>query len=253
MKLAAASLVGLALFAWPVLGFGVPPAAPAAAVAVGTVAALGLVEFGTRRLDTRLLALLAALAAVDAALRMALVSGIGGFSPIFFLVLCAGFALGPGFGFLCGATSLLVSALATGGLGPWLPYQLFAAGWVGAAAGVAGRLTGRTWALALVGAGAGVAFGALLDVWDWTFFRGSGGLGWAPGLGPAATVERFGAFYLATSLAYDSFRAAGNAILVAALGPPVLAALARVRERFTLEVVSAPQLPVSEPQEAIKC
>lgn len=242
MRLAAASLAGLALFLWPFAGLGFPPATPAIAVALGALAALTLVEFGTRRLDPRLLALLSALAAIDAALRMAVVSGVGGFSPIFFLILCAGYVFGPSFGFICGATALLVSALATGGLGPWIPYQLFAAGWVGAGAGLAGRWAKGTWSLAVVGLLAGFAFGALLDVWDWTYFRGSGDLGWSPGLGTLETLARFGRFYLVTSLAYDCFRAAGNALLILLLGPPVLAALRRLSARFTLEVVPIPQL-----------
>ena len=238
MRVAAASLVGLGLFAWPFLGLGLPPETPALAIALGTLLGLGLVELGARRLDARLLALLAALAALDAALRMALVSGVGGFSPIFFLVLCAGFVFGPSYGFLCGATALLVSALATGGLGPWIPYQVFAVGWVGAGAGLAGRWFKGPLPLAVAGVLAGYAFGALLDVWDWTYFRGSGDLGWAPGLAPGDTLLRFGRFYLVTSAAYDSFRAAGNALMVLLLGPPVLAALRRLRQRFTLEVIA---------------
>jgi energy-coupling factor transport system substrate-specific component len=247
MKLVAASLAGLALFLWPFAGLGLPPATPAVAVAVGTVLALALVEFGTRRLDTRLLALLAALAAIDAALRSALVSGFGGFSPIFFLVLCAGYVFGPSYGFLCGATALLVSAIATGGLGTWIPYQMFATGWVGAAAGLVGGLSKcrSRWPLAVVGVLAGFGFGALLDIWDWTYFRGSPDLGWTPGLAAGETLLRFGRFYLATSLVYDAFRAAGNAVLVLLLGPPILAAMGRLRARFTLEIV--PQIQPSAP------
>jgi energy-coupling factor transport system substrate-specific component len=253
LRLAAASLAGLALFFWPFAGLGLPPATPAVAVTVGTVFGLALVEFGTRRLDTRLLALLAALAAADAALRMALVSGIGGFSPIFLLVLCAGYVFGPSFGFLCGATALLVSALATGGLGPWIPYQVFAVGWVGAGAGLAGLRFRGTWPLAVVGLAGGFAFGALLDVWDWTFFQGSGGLGWSPGLPAGETLLRFGRFYLLTSLAYDSFRGVGNLLLVVLLAAPVLAALRRLRSRFSLTIVPVTQMPALERQESLKC
>jgi len=242
MSLAIASAIGLVLFLWPFLGLQLPPEAPAIVVATGTVLALGLVELGARRLDSRRLALLAALAAIDSALRLALVTGIGGFSPVFFLILCAGWVFGPSFGFLTGGTALLVSALATGGVGPWLPYQVFAAGWVGVAAGLAARGGGGLWLLAAIGVVTGFAFGALMDVWDWTYFRGSPGLGWTPGLAPLETLARFGRFYLVSSLAYDSFRAAGNAVLVVILGPPVLAALSRLRSRLLLEVI--PQPPV---------
>ena len=72
----------------------------------------------------------------------------------------------------------------------------------------------------------GFAYGALLDVWDWTtFYRGAPGFGWQPGLSLGAALARFGRFYVTTSLVYDSFRAVGNAIAVIVLGAPVLAGL----------------------------
>jgi len=243
MRIVVASVAGLALFLWPFAGGGLPADAPAFAVALGALGALLLIELGARRLDARSLALLAAIAAIDAGLRLALVSGIGGFSPVFFLILCAGYTFGPAFGFEAGALSLLVSAVATGGVGPWLPYQLFAAGWVGVIAGLtAGRRRGAPGrrdlvVLALIGVATGFAYGALMDVWDWTFFAGSPDLGWLPGAPLAETLARFTRFYLVTSLAYDSLRAIGNAALVLALGAPILAALARLRGRLRFEIL----------------
>ena len=143
MSIAVVSLAGIVLFVWPFLGLGLPPEVPALAVTLGAVASLGLMEAGARRLDSGRLALLAALAAIDAALRLALVNGVGGFSPIFLLVICAGYEFGASYGFLVGAFSLLVSALVTGGIGPWLPYETFAVGWVGASSGLAGSVVRR--------------------------------------------------------------------------------------------------------------
>ncbi|HEY8675965.1 MAG TPA: ECF transporter S component [Candidatus Dormibacteraeota bacterium] len=249
MRLAAITAVGAALFVWPFIGPGEPGTAAAAAVSIGCVVVLLAIETMSRRLDTRGLALIAAIAAVDSALRLALVSGIGGFSPMFVLILCAGYAMGAEFGFLCGATALLVSALVTAGVGPWLPYEMIAAGWVGAAAGLAGASRrGRTpqrrdvVALAIVGIVTGFAYGAVMDVWDWTFFRGAADFGFVPGLHAVDTALRFGRFYLATSLVYDSFRAAGNAVLVALLAAPVLGALVRLRRRHTVVIEDAPAL-----------
>ncbi len=241
------SLAGLVLFFWPFIGSGLPANTPAWTLTVGCVAALFLVEAGTRQLDSRGVALLAAIAAIDTALRLAVIEGIGGFSPIYFLVLCAGYVFGTSFGFLAGALSILVSATAGGGVGPWVPYQVFAVGWVGLAAGLAGRGRGALpgWRdiviLAAVGAASGWLVGALLDIQDWVpVYRGNPTLGWQPGIDPLTALVHFGRFYLLTSLAYDTFRAAGNVVMVVAFGVPVIAALARLRARFTFQVVAMP-------------
>src|SRR5712691_8677346 len=55
------SLAGLILFGWPFIGAGLPANTPAWALAVGCVAGLLLVEAGTRELDSRAVALLAAI------------------------------------------------------------------------------------------------------------------------------------------------------------------------------------------------
>jgi energy-coupling factor transport system substrate-specific component len=237
MTLVIASVVGAGLFFWPFFASSLPPDTAALAVTIGTVAALGLMEVGARRLDSGRLALLAALAAVDAAFRLALVNGIGGFSPIFFLVLAAGYEFGASYGFLVGSYSLIVSAIVTGGVGPWLPYETFAVGWVGASAGLAGSTVRRFHAArprpfrtstasdavttsgssdsrapwwpspidiaALVGVAifTGFAYGALTDLWGWVaFYRGAGDIGWLPGLPVLETLERFGRYYAVTSL-----------------------------------------------------
>lgn len=240
------SLVGVLLFLWPFFGSGLPANTPAWTLTLACIAGLFLVEAGTRQLDSRAVALLAAIAAIDTALRLAVIEGIGGFSPIFFLILCSGYVFGPSFGFLAGAVSMLVSALAGGGVGPWVPYQIFAVGWVGVAAGLAGysrRKAGTPgWRdvllLAGVGAVMGYVVGALLDITDWVpVYRGNPTLGWLPGMSPGTSLAHFGRFYLLTSVAYDSFRAVGNVVMVLALGLPVLGALHRLRARLTFEVI----------------
>src|SRR2546430_13807101 len=75
------SLAGLALFAWPFAGSGLPDNTPAWALMIACLAALFAVEAGTRQLDSRAIALLAAIAAIDAALRLAVIVGIGGGHP----------------------------------------------------------------------------------------------------------------------------------------------------------------------------
>jgi energy-coupling factor transport system substrate-specific component len=239
------SLVGVFLFLWPFLGSGLPANTPAWTLTLACVGGLFLVEAGTRQLDSRAVALLAAIAAIDTALRLAVIEGIGGFSPIFFLVLCAGYVFGTSFGFLAGALSMLVSALAGGGVGPWVPYQIFAVGWVGVAAGLAGHWRVRSgmpgWhdvlVLAGVGAVMGYIVGALLDITDWVpVYRGNPSLGWLPGMAPVTSLVHFARFYVLTSLAYDTFRACGNVLMVLAFGAPVMAALGRLRARLTFEI-----------------
>jgi energy-coupling factor transport system substrate-specific component len=244
LRVGLVSLIGLALFAWPFLGSGLTASTPAWTLMLACVAGLLLVETGTRQLDSRAIALLAAIAAIDSALRLAVIVGIGGFNPIYFLVLCAGFVFGSSFGFMAGALSILVSALISGGVGPWVPYQVFALGWVGVAAGFAGHWKSPSGnlrdvlLLAAVGGVMGYVFGALMDVTDWVpVFRGNPTLGWLPGMTPATALLHFARFYALTSFAYDSFRAAGNVVMVLALGAPVLAALNRFRSRLTFEVV----------------
>jgi energy-coupling factor transport system substrate-specific component len=257
-SLLGASLVGALLFLLPYLGIEPPGGAIPASAALGTIVAFGAIELGTRRLDAKGIALLAVLAALAAGMRLALVTGIAGFSPFFLLVLCAGYAFGPSYGFLTGTVAMLVSAIVTGGLGPWLPYQMFASGWVGMGAGLVGELLnsrGRDLLgghlarrptrrdvvmLAGYGLAAGFAYGAVMDLWDWAFFQGAPELGFVAGLGFGGTLARFGQFYLLTSAGYDAFRAVGNVLLVLALGPAVLAALARLRARATFRFVSTP-------------
>jgi energy-coupling factor transport system substrate-specific component len=248
------SAAGLVIFALPFTGLQAGGYLPLLGVATASVLVLAVVETATRRLDSRRLALLAALAAIDAGLRLSLVSGIAGFSPVFFLILCAGYVFGASFGFLVGATSLLASAVATGGLGPWLPYEMFAAGWVGAIAGLTRprgpRLPGWRDLLVLsaVGIVVGFGYGAATDIWDWaTFWRGVPDLGWTPGIAPTAAAGRFLHFYSVTSLTWDAFRAAGNVAMVVLLGLPLLTALTRFRERFTVTIEDPEPTPAPAP------
>lgn len=255
--IAIVSIAGLALFLWPFVGLGLTPEAPALAVTLASVFSLAIMELGARRLDSGRLALLASLAAIDAALRLALVNGVAGFSPIFLLVLAAGYEFGPSYGFLVGSFSLLVSGVVTGGVGPWLPYETFAVGWVGLSAGVAGSVVRRlrparaTWlpsrldigVLMAVAVVTGFAYGALTDIYGWVAFaNGVQNVGWIPGLSPLDTLAQFGRYYLLTSVAWDSFRAFGDAIAVLALGAPVLMALGRLRARLGYEIVASAEV-----------
>jgi energy-coupling factor transport system substrate-specific component len=165
----------------------------------------------------------------------------GGGSGLFFLVVLAGAAFGPRFGLLLGLTSFAVSAILSGGIGPWLPFQMLALAWMGAGAGFLGRLTRRLppWpevgVLAAYGWLWGFVFGAIMNLWFWPFQRG-GALDWEPGLSLAESLERYWSFYVATSLAWDAAGALANAVIIVAVGRPLLATLRRYGDR--LEPVS---------------
>ena len=94
------------------------------------VLAVVLADMADGGLDSKALALLGVLSALGAALRP-LGAGTAGVELVFFLLVIGGRALGPGFGFALGCTTLFASALITGGVGPWLPYQMFGCAWVG--------------------------------------------------------------------------------------------------------------------------
>lgn len=194
---------------------------------------------GGERGASKFIALLGVLVAIDATLR--LVPTVLGASPIFLLIILAGYSFGARFGFLMGSLTLFVSAIITGGLGPWLPYQMLGAGWVGMTAGwlPRGREAGdrrEITTLAVFGLAWGFLYGAILNLMQWPYaapgLQTEAGLYWAPGMSAAETLAAYGRFYLSTSLVYDAFRAGANLILVLALARPVLRLFARYRMRF---------------------
>lgn len=194
----------------------------------------------TRKMNSKMVAALGILTAINAILR--LIPGPGGFSAMFFLPILCGYVYGADFGFLLGALSLLVSAIVTSGIGPWLPYQMFAAGWMGMASGWVpdlrrlGRL--EVLALALWGGLAGLLFGAIMNLWFWPYLidtssdAGRAGMYWRPGLVAWDAVGRYALFYLTTSLAWDMGRAGGNFLLLLLFGGPILRLLRRFEKRF---------------------
>lgn len=193
-------------------------------------------DLETRRLNPKIIAVLGVLTAVNAALR--LIPGPLGFSAMFALPILAGYAYGPEFGFLLGSLSLFVSGVITGGLGPWLPFQMFAAGWTGLSAGWLPdlRRLGRfeTLTLAAFGFVWGILFGVVMNLWFWPYITpgGQAGIAWEPGLGFREAVKRYATFYVLTSFWWDLGRAGGNVVVLALFGAPLLRLLRRFGRRF---------------------
>ena len=202
-------------------------------------------------MDAKAVALLGVLAAVGAALRP-LSGGATGAELIFFLLILGGRVLGPAFGFVLGATTLFASALLTAGVGPWLPFQMLGAAWVGMFAGLLPPARGRAELLLLAAYGmvSGLAYGVLLNMSFWPFatYLGSS-LSYVPGDSLADNLGRFLAFDLATSLGWDLVRGVANVLLVLLLGRPVLLALRRAARRaaFDAPVTFEPDAVAAQP------
>lgn len=196
-----------------------------------------LAELADGSLDAKSVALLGVLAASGAVLRLPS-GGVAGFEPVFFLLIPAGRVFGRGFGFVLGALTLFVSALITGGVGPWLPFQMFGAAWIGFFAGCLPPARGRIEIalLATYGAVAALAYGLVMNLWFWPFVSsGDTTVSYVAGDSVAENLRRFWGFHVTTSFGFDIPRAAFTALFLVVAGRPVLGALRRVARRAAFE------------------
>ncbi|MEU3945187.1 ECF transporter S component [Streptomyces sp. NPDC029526] len=247
VALALVSAVGVAGFGWPFLA---PPTSTLNAhaqdapwlfagllVLLVAVVAATISESG---LGPKAVAMLGVLAATGAALRP-FGAGTAGLEPMFFLMVLSGRVLGPGFGFVLGAITMFASALLTGGVGPWLPFQMLAMGWFTMAAGFLpgpDRLRGRTEVvmLAVYGFLAAFVYGTVMNMSGWPFMSAlASNIAFDPDASVPANLARFLAYCLATSLGWDLGRALLTLVLTLTLGPPVLRALRRATRRASFE------------------
>ena len=243
--LSLATLAGLMMFVWPLLLVPDPAANEVAPpflflALLPVVVVVVLVELTEGGLDAKTLAMLGVLTAINAALRT-LGAGLAGVELVFFLLVLAGRVFGAGFGFVLGCTSLFASALLTSGVGPWLPYQMMCAAWIGLGAGLLPRrVGGRAEIAVLVGYGVVCAyvFGLLMNLSSWPYVLGielpghSGSLSFVPGDPLLENLHRFGIYTLLTSTGgWDTGRAITNTLAIVTLGPAVLATLRRAARR----------------------
>ena len=237
------TVVGAAAFLYPfwIPGHALPSEAhagdaPLWAAVIGALV-VGAVTLEVRRgtMNGANVAILGVLSATAGLLR--LIELPGNTAGIFFLVVLAGAAFGPRFGLLLGICAMAVSAVITGGIGPWLPFQMLALGWMGGGAGLVGRFTARlrprveVFVLAVYGWVWGFVYGAIMNLWFWPFSRG-GALDWDPSLGLADTLHRYWSFYVATSLGWDAAAAVTNALLILVTGLAVMRTLRRFAHRL---------------------
>ncbi|MBC9821054.1 ECF transporter S component [Terrabacter sp. MAHUQ-38] len=245
-------LVGLVAFTWPFFVTGDfardhgNDAPWLFAVLLGLLAVVCLAEVTAGRLDAKTIAVLGVAAAAGGALRL-LSAGTAGLEPMFFVVIVAGCVLGPGVGFVSGALAVTTGALLTGGVGPWLPFQMICAGGIGLGAGLLpARAGGRVerWVLAAYALVTGLAYGLLMNLWFWPFLGANAptGMGFVPGAPLLDNLGHYGLFYLTTSLGWDLPRGLLNALLVLSAGPALLRVFRRAARRaaFGAPVVFAP-------------
>lgn len=241
LVLTAASLISLVMFLWPLFvtptpGQGHHGDAPFVfALVLPVLIAIVLSELNAGGMDAKALAILGVLSAIGAAIRP-MGAGTAGIETVFFLLVLGGRVYGPGFGFVLGSTTLFASALLTGGVGPWLPFQMLGASWVGMGAGLLPwrSLRGRfeIGLLCLYGIFAAYLYGFLLNFWFWPFLAADGQLSFVPGAAVVTNLHRFFLFSLATSTwGWDTGRAITNTVAVIAIGPSVLFTLRRAARR----------------------
>ena len=232
------AIAGLVAVGWPLFfdpGSVVSPLQAPLVFALVLPLLLGVVvsDLTGDGMDVKALALLGVLAAVGAILRP-LGTGTAGMEPIFFLLILGGRVFGPGFGFAQGALTLFASSLLTAGVGPWLPYQMIAAGFVGLGAGLLPRARGWAEIALLAGWGFVAAFGYgwLMDFAFWPFGLGSTTqFSFDPAAGPLRNLHVFALYNLVTSMGWNLGRALTSVVLLAVIGPGLLHVLRRAARR----------------------
>ncbi len=200
-------------------------------VLLGLVLLGGFAWYERRRPPARVVALVAAMAALAVVGRLAF-APIPNVKPTTDIVLFAGYALGAVPGFVVGAVTALVSNVFFGH-GPWTAWQMVAWGGVGAGGAVMARLArGKEIGRLRLAAGcalASLAFGAFMDLYQ---------------LSLAARQDLDG--YLAvsgTSLPYNLAHVVGSVAFCLLIGPAFLRALRRYRRRFEVSWAPPERVP----------
>ena len=252
LVLAVCFAVGLVAFGWPFLtrpGTALDTShsgdAPMVFVLIlPLLVAVVLAELTSGGMDAKAVAMLGMLAAVGGALR-ALGPGTAGLEPSFAVIILGGRVFGRGFGFVLGAVTLLVGALLTGGVGPWLPFQIIAAAWVGFFAGCLPRARGRAEVAWLTGYSfvVGLVFGMVMNLWFWPFASYGPETTFVAGDPFTANLSRYLLFYVTTSLPWDLGRSVLSGLVVLLAGSALLRALRRASRRAAFDAVAEFDLP----------
>lgn len=205
---------------------------------VGAVLLGGFAWYERSRPPSQVVALVAALAALAIAGRVAF-AAIPNVKPTTDIVVFAGYALGPAPGFAVGALAALVSNFWFG-QGPWTPWQM--AGWgvcglLGAALALGLRNAGRLSLAATCGLAA-VIYGVLLNFSLMATYGGD------------LTMQRFLALE-ARAIPFEAAHLIGNVTLALVAGPAMVRMLSRFRRRFEWRRRTAPRRRPDDPRPAL--
>jgi energy-coupling factor transport system substrate-specific component len=202
---------------------------------LGVVLLAGFAWYERSRPPSQVVALVAALAALAIAGRIAF-AAFPNVKPTTDIVIFAGYALGGAAGFAVGALAALVSNFWFG-QGPWTPWQM--AGWglcgvLGAVLALGTRNAGRLTLAAICGF-AGIAYGALLNFSLMATYGGD------------LSLQRFGVLE-GRAVPFDAAHALGNVGFALLAGPAMVRMLARFRERFEWDRRGGPEPPPRQPR-----
>jgi energy-coupling factor transport system substrate-specific component len=240
LSITMAGFGSLLMFAWPLLISQSTTSETQLAqsvfiVLMPLILLLILVEFATGDIGSKQLALLGVLVALNAVIRL-LGAGTAGIETSFFLIILGAYVFGSGFGFILGAGSIFVSALITGGVGPWLPFQMMAAALVGLGAGLIPHVK-RSWLtktyLVIYAVIAAFAYGALMTLWNWPYLAGTGTqISYVAGDPLLSNLTRFLQYEIVTGgLVWDAGRAITTSVLILLTGTALIATLQRAATR----------------------
>lgn len=166
--------------------------------------------------------------------------GLGaiGIEPMWFALILISRVMGFRLSIVLAISSMTLSALLTGGIGPWLPWQILAAMIIaGGTSLIPKSLRGRreTLLLAAYGVVAAELYGLIMDLSFWPLALGSGTqLSFSSEISWSANAVRFFKYHFIGALAWDVPRAILTSTLILLVGPSVLFAIRRSFRKATL-------------------
>ncbi|HAG08969.1 MAG TPA: ECF transporter S component [Desulfotomaculum sp.] len=186
-----------------------------------SLAVLGFFQgFESTAKGAKEIALISMLGTVSALSRLPFAAMMG-FQPCGLFIICTGYVFGPLAGFMTACLTILISNIFLGH-GPWTPYQMFSWGLVGVTAAWLKKFPFRREryvALVLFGVIWGYLYGAIMNVWFWTYFV------------YPLTLKTY-LFTEFNAAVWDSSRALANGVFLGFFGAKVIRVLERFKKRF---------------------